>query len=187
MIIKSIWKSFRIMLIHKYFSSDDKPWKNILRYWLCYALRYISGENWGGNTIPHCSNANEIPDFFKQCICDFKDYFDKFGYNINDKITTKTIYDKLIGEIGHIPASIRRFSNLSCYFPNIKKSLFLDPYLREFMFKLYHCKLLFKRYSLNMNDLLNFNSQKCNLCGIAIDTPRHLFMRCNHGKLLRKK
>ena len=180
-------QAFRIMLIHKYCNPPDKPWKSIVKYWFCYFLRNITNEEWNSNNYPHCSVESEIPLYFKQCIEDFKDYHSKFGYNVNENLTTKIIYERLLYENQHVPAAIRRFSELAFYFPNLKNSMFLDPYLREFLYKLYHCKLIFKRFRLNINDLLNLDGQKCILCNQAIETPKHLFTQCRYGNLLRSK
>ena len=72
------------------------------------------------------------------------------------------------------------------YLANLPNYDFLDPYLRQFLFKLYHCRLFFKRYQININDMLNFG-QKCLLCNNAIDTPTHLFDQCRIGDVLRSK
>ena len=86
----------------------------------------------------------------------------------------------------HIPAAIIRYPEMGNYLSNLVSYKHLDPYLRYFLFKLYHCKLYFKRYRLNINDMLNFG-QKCILCENAIDTPTHLFERCQIGEQLRYK
>ena len=86
----------------------------------------------------------------------------------------------------HVPTSIIRYPENIIYFTQLCYYKFLDPYLREFLFKLYHCRLIFKRYKLNINDLLNFG-EKCILCQNAIDTPKHLFNVCDKGSLLREK
>merc|ERR1712074_264646 len=98
----------------------------------------------------------------------------------------KKIYLNLLRVRIYRPASIIRYSEMSIYFQPLKNYKLLDPYLREFIYKLYHCKLIFKRYRLNLNDLLN-NGQKCILCNNAIDTPKHLFEECEKGTLLRNK
>jgi len=54
------------------------------------------------------------------------------------------------------------------------------------LFKFYHCRLYFKKYETNINDILNFG-QRCLLCNNAIDTPRHLFDQCRIGDILRAK
>ena len=89
-------------------------------------------------------------------------------------------------EDNHIPSSIIKFPELiiNGYFKNLKHSNFLDPYLREFLFKLYHCRLYFKKYKLNINDYLN-NGHRCILCRQFFDTPTHLFLHCNLGSELR--
>ena len=158
-----------------------------MRYWFCYFLRGITNEEWNSNNYPHCSVESEIPFYFKQCIEDFREYHSKFGYNANENLTTKCIYEKLLNENLHIPAAVRRFSDLTFCFPTLKDSHFLDPYLRQFLFKLYHCKLIFKRYRLNINDMLNLDRQKCILCYQSIETPKHLFTQCNYGYSLRQK
>ena len=63
----------------------------------------------------------------------------------------------------HVPASIIRYPENTNFFAQLCYYKFLHPYLRDFLFKLYHCKLNFKRYTLNINDFLNFG-EKCILC-----------------------
>ena len=181
-------KALRIMLIFKYFDNKDKPWKSITRYWFCSTLRHISNEEWN-NQYPHVADIEEVPQFFKQCILDFKEYYRNFGTSINEKCNTKTIYCNLIKQKNHIPASVIRFPEYltNGFFENLHKSYFLDPYLREFLFKLYHTKLMFKRYKLNINDLLNFERHRCTLCNISIETPKHLFSICRLGLMMRNK
>ena len=43
---------------------------------------------------------------------------------------------------------------------------------------------MFKRYRLNINDLINFG-QRCILCHSDIDTPLHLFQECPKGTQIR--
>ena len=64
-------------------------------------------------------------------------------------------------------------------------SKYLDPYLREFLFKFYHGRLFFKRYRLVRDDILNPNTHQCNLCKDGIGTPKHLFHYCRIGKSMR--
>ena len=175
------------MLVHRYCSPTPKAWKQIVKYWFCNFLRPITNEDWSSNNYPHCSDESEIPLYFRQCLDDFRDYHSKFGYTVNDNLSTKIIYGKLINENQHRPAVVRRYSDMIQYFPNVKKSKFLDPFLKEFLFKLYHCRLFFKRFRLNINDLLNFDRQQCILCQRGIDTPKHLFTRCRYGYFLRQK
>ena len=181
-------KAFRILLIYKYFDNKDRPWKSIVRYWFCSTLRVISNEEWN-NQFPHTSDINDVPQFFRQCISDFKEYYSNFGNSINEKCNTKSIYDKLLRQKNHIPTSFIRFPEYSFngYFEELNKSNFLDPYLREFLFKLYHARLVFKRYKLNINDMLNFDRDRCTLCNISIETPKHIFTICKFGLLMRNK
>jgi len=86
----------------------------------------------------------------------------------------------------HVPASIIRYPENTNFFAQLCYYKCLDPYLRDFLFKLYHCRLNFKRYSLNINDLLNFG-EKCILCQNAINTPKHLFNVFDKGSWLREK
>ena len=116
----------------------------------------------------------------------FKDFSNKHGLNLNETISSRQIYKKLISERNHRPAAIARYSEMGLFLERLPFYKFLDPYLREFLYKLYHCKLYFKRYRLNINDMLNFG-QKCILCNDAIDTPDHLFENCEKGFLLRNK
>jgi len=105
---------------------------------------------------------------------EFKSYFSRHGNDIQEKITTRKIYENLIEELNHTPAAIIRYPEMEEYLKKLPIYKFLDLYLRFFLFKLYHCKLFFRRYQLYINDLLNFG-QKCILCNDAIDTPSHLF------------
>ena len=91
-----------------------------------------------------------------------------------------------MSEINHTPAAVIRYSEMGIYLTHLPSYSFLDPYLRQFLYRLYHCKLYFKRYKLNINDMLNFN-EKCILCNLAIDTPVHLFKNCIIGEQLRHK
>jgi len=104
----------------------------------------------------------------------------------NREITSKQIYEKLVGENVHVPSAIARFSQMRDYLANLPRYYFLDPYLRQFLFKFYHCRLYFKRYQININDMLNFG-QRCLLCNNAIDTPKHLFDQCKIGEIIRSK
>ena len=181
-------KAFRILLVYKYNDDKNYKWKNILRYWFSLPLRSLTNENWD-NLVPHESNFDNIPNFFRQCIIDFKDYFKKHGNGIKEKTSTKIIYCNLVNEKNYIPAAIKKFPELGSknLFSIAASCKFLDPYLREFLFKFYHCRLYFKRYSRNINDLLNWTNNSCFLCKGSLDTPVHLFMFCKYGKKLREK
>ena len=87
----------------------------------------------------------------------------------------------------HIPAAIIRFSEIAVnrYFVHLKNNKFIDPYLKEFLFKFYHCKLLFKKYKLTRDDLLILDRHMCILCLNAKDTPEHLFTECSYGSSMR--
>ena len=104
-------KAFRILLVYKYFDSNNNQWKGILRFWFCPLLRPINQEFWD-NRFPHSSDLQEVPPFFKQCIIDFKSYFNKHGTTINEKISSKKIYQNIIMEDNHIPSSIIKFPEL---------------------------------------------------------------------------
>ena len=91
-----------------------------------------------------------------------------------------------MSEQEYTPASIIRYPEMGVLLKILLKYDFLDPFLRQFLNKLCHCKLIFKRYRLNINDMLNFR-QRCILCNNAIDTPKHLFERCERGISLREK
>ena len=177
-------KTFRILLIFKYLSSSiNHKWSEILEYWLAVNLNQITHRGWSNN-YPHNQFISNIPLFFRICLVEFKDYCQKFGYTENEQLSSKKIYLNLINSRNHRPASISRFPENEFFFGQLYFKKILDPYLREFLFRLYHCKLNFKRYRLNINDLLNFG-QKCTLCKISIDTPQHLFEVCQMGNLLR--
>ena len=181
-------KAFRILMIYKYLDSKSRVWEPITRYWFNSTLRHISGEVWN-NQYPHITNIEDVPIFFRTCIREFLDYYAKHGHSIYEKINSKIIYTNLIKDKNHIPTSVVNFPEImmnGC-FKNLNGNKFLDPYLREFLFKLYHRRLLFKRYKLNINDLLNFDRQRCTLCNISIETPEHLFMECSLGALMRER
>ena len=145
----------------------------------------ITNQRWDNN-YPHNQEIENIPPYFKKCLIEFKQYHSKFGNSINEKIDSKKIYNNLMNEKNHRPASIIRYPEMGDYLAKLTSYKFLDPYLRDFLFRLYHCKLNFKRYRLNLDDLLNFG-QRCILCQDAIDTPSHLFETCEKGRLLREK
>ena len=96
------------------------------------------------------------------------------------------IYWDLVHEVNHVPASIRKYPENLHYFELLKNNKFSDPFLREFLYRLYHCRLIFKRYKMNINDFLN-TGQRCILCYEAIDTPLHCFQYCSFGNDLRRK
>ena len=178
-------KSFRILLVYKYLTNHTKKWNGILKYWYSANINSISNQRWD-NTVPHVQAMDDIPLFFRKCLIEFKDYYSKHGTNINDTISSKIIYANLIRDINHTPTSIIRYPEMINYFAQLGSYHFLDPYLRQFLYKLYHCRLYFKRYRLNINDMLNFG-QRCLLCNSAIDTPKHLFVSCEAGSQLREK
>ena len=182
---KNKMKAFRILLVCKYINCQDKTWTGILRYWYAVNIYSITRQRWN-NSYPHCQDTENIPQFFKRCLNDFKDFSNKHGLNLNETISSRQIYKKLINERNYRPAAITRYSEMGLFLEKLPMYKFLDPYLREFLYKLYHCKLYFKRYRLNINDMLNFG-QKCILCNDAIDTPDHLFENCEKGFLLRNK
>ena len=91
-----------------------------------------------------------------------------------------------MSEQDYTPAAIVRYPEMGILLKALPNYKFLDPFFRQFLYKFYHCKLFFKRYRLNINDMLNFG-QRCSLCNDAIDTPRHLFNRCERGISLREK
>ena len=182
---KKKMKAFRILFVFKYLNQEGKKWHNILKYWYAVNLHSISNQRWN-NCYPHVQDTTNIPPFFRKCLEEFKDYYSRHGGDIHEKINTKKIYENLIEEMNHTPAAIIKYSDMAQYLRKLPTYKFLDPYLRFFLFKLYHCKLYFKRYKLNINDLLNFG-QKCILCYNAIDTPSHLFEKCAMGKKLRDK
>ena len=179
-------KAFRIMLVYKYFDNLDKPWKKVLRYWFSSLLHHISGEGWN-NSYPHVTDLNSTPKFFRQCILDFRGYYDNFGTSVLEKITTKKIYWNLIREKNHIPSVMIRFPEMefnNC-FKSLKMNKFTDPYLLQFLFKFYHGRLFFKKYKITRDDFLNHGTHKCILCEGCIDTPKHLFLYCSLGNELR--
>ena len=181
-------KAFRILLVYKYFEPKYKPWKDIVRYWFCPTLRSISSEVWN-NLHLHVDSLENVPLFFKQCILDFKNYFERHGSSVTEKINTKIIYQNLINEMIYTPASLIRFPVILAnrYFLSVFGKNNLDPYLREFLYKFYHCVPYFKKYKTDINDLINLNNNnKCFLCGISLDTPSHLFNYCKFGKDMRK-
>ena len=178
-------KAFRILLVFKYLNCHDKAWTSILRYWYAANIYSISGQRWN-NCYPHAQDITNIPPFFKKCLIEFKDYYNKHGRNLNHDTTSKEIYCNLIEDRNHKPAAILKYPEMGIYLNKLPKYSFLDPYLRQFLYKLYHCRLYFKRYRLNINDMLNFG-QRCILCNNAIDTPVHLFENCEKGSALREK
>ena len=180
-------KAFRILLVYKYFEPTYKPWKDIVRYWFCPTLRSISSEVWN-NLHLHVDCLNNVPVFFKQCILDFKNYFEKHGTSVTVKINTKIIYQNLINEMNYTPAALIRFPETLAnkLFNNVFGKNILDPYLREFLYKFYHCVPYFKKYKTDLNDLINLNTNnKCLLCGLFLDTPNHLFNNCKFGQDMR--
>ena len=90
-------------------------------------------------------------------------------------------------EKGHRPVSFIRFPELEVNnrFDNLNNSKFLDPYLREFLYKFYHGRLFFKKYKIDRDDLLNSRSHQCILCRDGIETPNHVFTYCKLGKSMR--
>ena len=178
-------KAFRILLVYKYLKDDSKTWNSILKYWFAVNIYSISNQRWN-NCYPHAQEIEHIPPFFKKCLIEFKDYYSKHGTSIHEEVNTKIIYVNLMNEVTHTPAAIIRYPEMGNFLSNLTSYKHLDPYLRYFLFKLYHCKLYFKRYKLNIDDMLNFG-QKCILCDNAIDTPTHLFERCDIGEQLRYK
>ena len=179
--------AFRIILVYKYFEPNSHPWKNIVRYWFCSSLRHISNKVWNNNH-PHVESIEAIPSFFKECISDFKKYYVAHGRGINEKISTKIIYNNLIKDKKHVPSSIIKFPEIYYLklFNTLHNSKFLDPYLREFLYKFYHCALYFKKYKLTRDDMLNFHGQRCTLCKEDFETPLHLFTGCKYGKQMRE-
>ena len=180
-------KAFRILLMYKYNNDHCYKWKNIVKYWFCSALRPITNEQWD-NLVPHEINFENIPTFFKQCIIDFKNYYKKYGKGIKEKINTKMIYNNLLKENNYIPTAIKKFPEIRIknLFNIVVTSKFLDPFLREFLFKFYHCRLNFKRYTINRDILLNWSNFSCILCRQEIDTPKHLFIYCSYGNEIRE-
>ena len=178
-------KSFRILFVYKFLKNENKNWMNILRYWYDINLLSITNRRIN-NAVPHAQSMEDIPLFFRQCLIEFKEYHSKHNWNMTRDINSKIIYENLMSEKNHIPAAIVRYPEMKNYLHKLPNYYFLDPYLREFLFKLYHCRLVFKRYRLNINDMINFG-QKCLLCNNAIDTPNHLFMNCEIGELVRVK
>ena len=85
----------------------------------------------------------------------------------------------------HRSTSLCSHPEIEVYFADLYKNQDLDAYLREFIFKSNHCRLNFRRYKENINDLLNIR-QRCFLCQMALDTPRHLFEECRIGHQLRR-
>ena len=178
-------KAFRILLVFKYINCREKTWSGILNYWFAVNTYSITRERWD-NSYPHVQDIEDIPPYFRKCLTEFKYYCSKHGYNVNETITSKIIYEKLMSERNHTPTAIMRYSEMGVLLKKLPNYSFLDPYLRQFLYKLYHCKLIFKRYRLNINYMLNLN-QKCILCNNAIDTPKHLFEYCEKGRNLRGK
>ena len=178
-------KAFRILLVYKFFDQNYKKWKEIVSYWFEVNLYSISRRRWNNN-YPHSSSLNNIPTFFKQCLIEFKTYYLKHKRSINQTIDSKIIYADLIKEMNHTPVAISKYPVMEFVFPWLVKNKFLDPFLREFLYKMYHCRLIFKKYQVSLNDMLNFE-QKCILCHQSIDTPRHSFIFCVYGQSLRRK
>ena len=166
-------------------NDENKKWKSILHYWFAANTNAVSNRLWD-NTVPHAQSMEDIPLFFRKCLQEFKDYYAKHRTPVNALISSKIIYGHLISELNHTPAAVLRYPEMKNFLFGLQKYTFLDPYLRQFLYKLYHCKLYFKRYRLNINDMINFG-QKCLLCNNAIDTPKHLFERCEVGNMLRAK
>ena len=178
-------KAFRILLVYKFFDQNYKKWKEIVGYWFQVNLYSISRIRWDIR-FPHSSCIDNVPPFFKKCIIEFKEYYRYHQRCITKPINTKIIYWDLVHEINHVPASIRRNPENKFYFETLTMNKFADPYLREFLFRLYHWRLVFKRFKLNINDMLN-TGQRCNLCSREIDTPVHCFQFCSYGHDLRIK
>jgi len=158
-------KAFRIMLVFKHFDNKDKPWKQVMRYWLSSTLHDISGEEWN-NSYLHITDLNEIPIFYRQCIRDFREYHLHNRNIMSIKVTIKNIFYDLLSRKNHIQSVMMRFPEMRDfgYFANLKNNRFADPYLREFLFKFYHGRLFFKRYKLTLDDFLYQGNQKCILC-----------------------
>ena len=148
-------------------------------------LYSVSRVRWD-NRFPHNSSLNEVPSFFRKCIIEFKYYFQKHRRSIHEPIDSKIIYWDLIRDRNHVPTSILRNPENLPFFKSLYNNRFSDPFIREFLFRLYHHRLIFKRYKLNINDMLNFG-QRCNSCFQGIDTPKHCFEICSFGQDLRYK
>ena len=181
-------KAFRILLVFKFLNQVDKHWKGILRYWYSASLHQVSGERWNNN-FPHISNIDEIPPYFRQCIIDFRHYYALHRSDYNANINSKIIYLNLMKDKNYHPITLSRFPGLNVkpYFQSLHNRKNLDPELKDFLFKLYHGRLYFKKYTTSLNDLLPSNRYNCIICNSSHDTPRHLFMNCRRGQLLREK
>ena len=156
--------------------------------WFTSFLNHISNERWENN-FPHAQDINETPIYFKECIIDFRNYFAKHGNDNNQIISSKVIYRNLIRDKNHRPITLSRFPGLDVkpYFEALHSRGIFSPELKDFLYKLYHGRLFFKKYASTMDDLLHPNRYPCILCGSGIDTPDHLFSYCIKGLPLRQK
>ena len=71
------------------------------------------------------------------------------------------------------------------FFSALHKRKVFSPELKDFLFKLYHGRLLFKRYHISLNDYLHNKRLTCSLCCSGVESPKHLFTNCFYGNLLR--
>lgn len=165
--------------LQKLINNHEAKWTYFAKYWVGLYLRKLN-PSLGSNSFPH---SEYVPPFYKICLSVFNKLLDICPDFSFDTASSKVFYKVLISDICLVP-KIQKICPTIDFKPiwrNIYQS-FIDPSVRNIMFKLCHDVVFVNYYLFNKNIS---KDKKCPLCKNT-ETVSHLFLECSTFSPLNK-